>query len=93
MTWTPVKDDSDSTSKYRLTNTGRRPARDVRLRVGSMSDPADQDQADSAAVVRPGEGLVCFDQMTYGGPDDYAFNLTWREGLLKRRRSWSYRLY
>lgn len=78
--------------RYRVVNRGGRPAREVHLRVGSASDPADVDEEKSLPVVRPGEGLTCSDLASYGCADDYAFNVTWRPGWPGRRRSWSYRL-
>lgn len=77
---------------YEIVHSGTRPARDVRVRVGSASDPRDSDpgQEGRLQVVRPGEIIKVFNHNAFRGPPDYAFNLTWRSGL--RRRSWSYRL-
>jgi hypothetical protein len=78
--------------RHRLTNTGKAPARDVMVRVGSASDPnhIDGNGIMRSPIVRPGEHVAFVDMMAYNDPVDYAVNVTWR-GLLGRRQ-WCKRL-
>lgn len=72
---------------HRVVNAGHRPARRVRLRVGSASDPADVDDETHREHVRPGESIPFADTGTYGSADDFSVTLTWRSFL--GRKTWT----
>jgi hypothetical protein len=83
-----IQSSGDRNVRDQVVNVGRGTARDVRLRVGSTSDPTHSDgQETRRPTVGPGEAFSFSNHATYGDPEDYAVNITWRG--LWRRKSWS----
>jgi hypothetical protein len=88
VTW-DVRLSSERGVRDQVVNVGNSTAREVRLRIGSASDPMDSDSGQEIRrpLVRPGEALPFSNTATFGVADDFGVNITWR-GLLGRR-SWS----
>jgi hypothetical protein len=69
-------------------NAGGATAKDVHVRVGAASDPADTSIEARAASVAPGEVVPVLAVVDMGDPADYAVVVSWR-GQLGRRESWT----
>jgi hypothetical protein len=82
-----IRERTSDATRPQLVNMGNGTAYRVQMRIGSASDPSDGGQVERRRQVRPGEAMSFSNWASYGGPDDYAVNVSWR-GLL-RRRSWS----
>lgn len=71
-------------------NVGDRVAKDVRIRVGRLSDATHVASSAEAATVAKGEGLMVMviPGITEG---DFGVVVTWR-GWLGRRKTWTHRV-
>jgi len=76
----------------RLVNEGGRQARHVHARIGSAADASNVIRQEQVPVMRPDEVLLLPKIIPWQAGKDFALNVTWREGLFRRRGSWSYRL-